>query len=80
MLLERIFIKRGRIGPKRCAILLYKESETREEKERKIERPKSKNIRHIKVLDAKLEQDAFRSNKALRRALALAGTENSGGN
>ena len=49
-------------------------------KERKIERPKSKNIRHIKVLDAKLEQDAFRSNKALRRALALAGTKNSGGN
>ena len=50
-------------------------------KERKIERPKSKNIRHLKVLEAKLEEDAFRSNRALRKALAKAETdENSGGN
>lgn len=49
-------------------------------KERKIEKPKSKNIRHLKVLDAKLEEDALRSNRALRKALAAAEGENSGGN
>ena len=49
-------------------------------KERRIEKPKSKNIRHLKVLDAKLEEDALRSNRALRKALAAAEGENSGGN
>lgn len=49
-------------------------------KERKIEKPKSKNVRHIKVLDAKLSEEAFRGNKVLRRALAAARGENSGGN
>ena len=49
-------------------------------KERKIERPKSKNIRHLKMLEAKLDEDALRSNRALRKALAKAEVENSGGN
>ncbi len=49
-------------------------------KERKIERPKSKNIRHLKMLEAKLDEDALKSNRALRKALAKAEVENSGGN
>ncbi|MBR3439839.1 MAG: KOW domain-containing RNA-binding protein [Clostridia bacterium] len=49
-------------------------------KERKIERPKSKNIRHLKMLEAKLDEDALRSNRALRKALVKAEVENSGGN
>lgn len=49
-------------------------------KERKIERPKSKNIRHLKMLETKLDEDALRSNRALRKAIAKAEVENSGGN
>ena len=38
-------------------------------KERPIERPKKKDIKHLSVTNSVLKEEQYRSNRALRRAL-----------
>ena len=40
-------------------------------KERPLERPKKKNPRHLTVCTQRLPEEAFRSNKSLKKALAV---------
>ena len=40
-------------------------------KERPLERPKRKNIKHLSFTNQVLEQDSFKTNKSLRKALAV---------
>ena len=42
-------------------------------KERPVQRPKSKNIRHLKSTGIKLSEESLLTNKALRKAIAGAG-------
>ena len=44
-------------------------------KERPLDRPKSKNTRHVEFLDSRVDESAFRSNRALRKALACVKAE-----
>lgn len=39
-------------------------------KERPVERPKSKNIRHLEVLGKSIADEQLKTNRALRKALA----------
>ena len=41
-------------------------------KERPLQRPKRKNISHLKAMNIRLEEEAFRGNRALQKALAAA--------
>ena len=40
-------------------------------KERPIERPKLKNIKHLAVTNSSLEEKQFATNRSLRRSLAI---------
>ncbi len=40
-------------------------------KERPLERPKKKNVKHLSFTNTVLETDCFKSNKGLRKALAI---------
>ena len=40
-------------------------------KERPIERPKRKNIKHLAFTSTVITQDSFKSNKSLRKAIAI---------
>lgn len=40
-------------------------------KERKIENPKKKNIKHISITDHTLKNDQFKTNKSLKKAIAV---------
>lgn len=40
-------------------------------KERPLERPKSKNVKHISFTSTVLQTDCFRTNKQLRKSLAI---------
>ncbi len=40
-------------------------------KERPLENPKRKNVKHIAVTNTVLEADCFKTNKQLRKALAV---------
>lgn len=40
-------------------------------KERPLERPKRKNIKHVTLTDTYLDENSYRSNRSLRRALAV---------
>ena len=40
-------------------------------KERPLERPKRKNIKHVSFTDTVLDKDSFRTNKSLKKALAV---------
>lgn len=40
-------------------------------KERPLERPKRKNIKHVSFTNQVLEQESFKTNKSLRKALAV---------
>jgi len=40
-------------------------------KERPLEKPKRKNIKHLSFTNQVLEQDSFKTNKSLRKALAV---------
>ncbi len=40
-------------------------------KERPIERPKKKNVKHLSFTNNALDENCFNSNKALRKALAI---------
>lgn len=44
-------------------------------KERPIDRPKKKNIRHIEATDIILNEDSLATNRALKKALKEAETE-----
>ncbi|MBO4894691.1 MAG: KOW domain-containing RNA-binding protein [Clostridia bacterium] len=39
-------------------------------KERPVERPKLKNVKHLRALDIRLEEEKLATNRALRKALA----------
>lgn len=39
-------------------------------KERPLERPKRKNIKHLSFTNTILEEDSYKTNKSLRKALA----------
>ncbi len=47
-------------------------------KERPIDRPKSKNIRHVGVTEASLSEDEMRGNRALQKALRRLSAEING--
>ena len=47
-------------------------------KERPIDRPKSKNIRHISPINASLSEEDMRGNEALRKALRRLSAEING--
>ncbi len=40
-------------------------------KERPLERPKKKNVKHLSFTNTVLETDCFKSNKSLRKSLAI---------
>ena len=40
-------------------------------KERPLERPKKKNVKHLSFTNTVLEADCFKSNKNLRKSLAI---------
>lgn len=40
-------------------------------KERPLERPKRKNIKHVALTDTYLDENSYGSNRSLRRALAV---------
>lgn len=40
-------------------------------KERPLERPKRKNIKHLQFTNTILEENSFKTNKALRKELAI---------
>ena len=40
-------------------------------KERPLERPKRKNIKHLKFTNARLEENSFKTNKSLKKAIAV---------
>ena len=40
-------------------------------KERPLERPKKKNVKHLSFLSTVLEADCFNNNKQLRKSLAI---------
>lgn len=40
-------------------------------KERPLERPKRKNIKHVALTNTYLDENSYSSNKSLRRALAV---------
>ena len=40
-------------------------------KERPIERPKKKNVKHLAFTNTVLDKDCFKSNKGLRKSLAV---------
>lgn len=40
-------------------------------KERPLERPKRKNAKHLKLTNTVLENDSFKTNKHLKKALAV---------
>ena len=44
-------------------------------KERPLDRPKSKNIRHVEPVDVILDESDMRGNRALRKALACVKAE-----
>lgn len=47
-------------------------------KERSVDRPKSKNIRHLCSVDASLSEEELRGNRALRKALGRLNAEING--
>ena len=47
-------------------------------KERPVDRPKSKNIRHVEVTQALLSEADISTNRALRKALRRLNAENNG--
>ncbi len=49
-------------------------------KERPLERPKKKNVKHIAVTNTVLQTDCFKNNKQLRKSLAIYKDEIKGGN
>lgn len=44
-------------------------------KERPIDRPKSKNIRHVEATDIVLDDEVLKTNRSLKKALKQAETE-----
>ena len=40
-------------------------------KERPLERPKRKNIKHLSLTNTVLDESSYKSNKSLRKALAI---------
>ena len=40
-------------------------------KERPLERPKKKNVKHLSFTNTILEEDSYKNNKSLRKALAI---------
>ena len=40
-------------------------------KERPLDRPKKKNVKHISFMNTVLEPDCFKTNKSLRKSLAI---------
>ncbi len=40
-------------------------------KERKLQHPKRKNIKHISLTDHSLTEDQFKTNKSLKKAIAV---------
>ena len=40
-------------------------------KERPLERPKRKNAKHLSLTNTVLEEDSFKTNKSLKKALAV---------
>ncbi len=40
-------------------------------KERPLERPKHKNVKHIQFTNTVLEENSYKTNKSLRKALAV---------
>ncbi len=47
-------------------------------KERPVDRPKSKNIRHVEITQALLSEEELSTNRALRKALRRLNAENNG--
>ncbi len=40
-------------------------------KERPLERPKRKNIKHLQFTNARLDENSYKTNKSLKKALAV---------
>ena len=40
-------------------------------KERPLERPKRKNVKHLNFTNTVLEEDSYRTNKSLKKAIAV---------
>ena len=65
--------KRGR--DKGCFLVVVEETPNAvyvcDGKERPIERPKKKNVKHLSFTNTVVETDCFKSNKQLRKSLAI---------
>lgn len=66
-----VFSKAGRDKSKAMVITAVTENHLLvcDGKERRLERPKRKNPKHLQFTEISLEQDRFKTNRALRKAL-----------
>ena len=82
MIKGRVVISRaGRDKDKALAVLWAdgKSVHVADGKERLLERPKRKNVRHVRKTGVVLEDDALRTNRSLRKALRSFAASQEGG-